>query len=130
MISVDTNIVLRLLLEDDPTQLAAAQALMERHELWVAHGVLMEAEWVLRSFYKWSRARFCQVIADFLSLPRIRVAGKEDLLWALDRHAAGADWADMLHVIASRNLEAFATFEIAMAKAAGAAPPVPVVVIP
>jgi predicted nucleic-acid-binding protein len=125
LISIDTNILLRLIMQDDPGQLAAARKLREQG-VFVSHGVLMEAEWVLRSYYRQDRAAVNAALRDFLSVPGVASDQAALLFWALDRHAEGADWADMLHIIASQGREAFATFDTMIGRAAGDAPPVPV----
>ena len=50
MRAVDTNVLVRLLVRDDPAQLAAAEAFVVPGA-WVSHLVLMEAVWVLDSVY-------------------------------------------------------------------------------
>ena len=49
MLAVDTNVVLRILLNDDTTQADIARRLVASHDIWVPLTVLLEAEWVLRS---------------------------------------------------------------------------------
>jgi predicted nucleic-acid-binding protein len=51
MRAVDTNVLVRLLVRDDPKQLAAAQAFV-KPGAWVSHLVLMETVWVLDSVYE------------------------------------------------------------------------------
>ena len=55
--AVDTNVVIRLIVEDDAQQLKIVEALLESNQLAIPHTVLLETEWVLRSFYRWSGAR-------------------------------------------------------------------------
>ena len=111
MKSVDSNIVLRVILQDDPVQTPLAQACVEEG-VFVSEGVLMETEWVLRTLYgKGQRAEVNRALAKFVELDSVSVARPDRIAWALDRHRAGADWADMLHVIASTGHDAFVTFE-------------------
>jgi hypothetical protein len=51
MRAVDTNIVIRLLVRDDPRQMAAADRFVARGA-WVPHLVLAEVTWVLSSVYE------------------------------------------------------------------------------
>jgi predicted nucleic-acid-binding protein len=125
LISIDTNILLRLIMQDDPDQLAAARRL-RAEGLFVSHGVIIEGEWVLRSHYRQSRGEVNAALRDFLSVPGVAADRSDLLFWALDRHAEGADWADMLHIIASQGRQAFATFDRSIASAAGEASPVQV----
>jgi predicted nucleic-acid-binding protein len=122
--SIDTNIVLGVILRDDPVQTPVATACVEQGA-FVSDGVLMETEWVLRGLYgKDRRAEINDALAAFVALDTVSVAQPDRIDWALDRHRAGADWADMLHLIASAGHDAFATFEKNLRE--GEAPPVPV----
>ena len=46
MTAVDTNVVVRLLAQDDPKQTAAARALFSAGSIWIAKTVLLETAWV------------------------------------------------------------------------------------
>lgn len=120
--SVDTNIVLRVILRDDPIQTPIAMACVEQG-VFVSDGVLMETEWVLRGLFgKDRRQEINDALSAFAALDTVSVAQPERIDWALDRHRAGADWADMLHLIASAGHDSFATFEKNLRE--GDAPPV------
>ncbi|MDQ8756732.1 type II toxin-antitoxin system VapC family toxin [Sphingosinicella sp. LHD-64] len=125
MIAADTNVVLRLVLGDDPGQTVCAETLLARG-IFVPHGVLMEAEWVLRSAYALEPEVIADALADLIDLASVHVDRPHDLAWALDRYRRGADWPDMLHLIASRGMDGFATFDRELPKRAGASPPVPI----
>ena len=124
MRSIDTNIVLRVILGDDPVQTPIATACVEAG-VFVSHGVLIETEWVLRSLLgNQRRAEVNEALAAFLALATVTVAQPGLVSWALDRHRAGADWADMLHLVASTGHDVFTTFEKNLRE--GDASPVPV----
>lgn len=123
MKAVDTNIILRFLTLDDPDQASLATDCI-RGGVYISHGVLMETEWALRSGYQWEAARINSELADLIAMECVEVDRADALRWALDRHRAGADWADMLHVIASTGYDAFVTFEKRLRE--GTASPVPV----
>lgn len=116
--AVDTNVILRLLVGDDPHQADAARDCVAGG-IFVSHGVLMETEWVLRSVYRLRRSRIADSLGDFIELESVDVDDRDDLRWAVDRYRLGADWADMLHLIASRAEPAFATFDRTLAEDAG-----------
>src|SRR4051812_47826423 len=118
MIAVDTNVVVRFLMADDPDQTEVARDCVAAG-IFVSHGGLMESEWVMRSAYRMDRARIAALLADFLELGSVEVEDRDALLWASDRYRQGADWADMLHLIASRAQPSFATFDRSLAGAAG-----------
>lgn len=54
---------------------------------------------------------------------------KQATLSALDRYAAGADWADMLHLIDSAGREAFLTFDRRAGTHAGSETTVPIEIV-
>lgn len=89
----------------------------------VTASVLLETEWLLRSKYQWPRAAIAAALRDILDLPMLRSA-PENASWAIDRFAAGADFADMVHLISADSASNFATFDRRLAKKAGADTPV------
>jgi predicted nucleic-acid-binding protein len=121
--AVDTNVLVRVVTGDDEAQAPVAARALARG-VFVSHGVLMELEWVLRSTYKWPRERISQAIGDLLIEPAISIDDRASLLWAVDRFAQGADWADMLHIIDAAGSDAFLSFERDLETQAGPAAPV------
>lgn len=124
MIGLDTNILLRATLNDDPSQSRAAQQLLkslnDNERGFVNLPVLMEFFWVLRSRYKLPRARLAGVMHDLIGVEYIDFEALEVIGKALAIYEAGtADFADM--VIALRNRELGAaktvTFDEEAAKA-------------
>ena len=110
MIAVDTNIIVRLIVDDDPGQVARALALAERETFYVSLTVLAETEWVLRSRYGYERAA---VVTALRWLPRVVTIVFEDaqVPWAIERYALGGEFADYFHLLAAREIGRFATFE-------------------
>ena len=53
MVAVDTNVIVRLLTEDNREQGAYATSLFAAHQIWIAKTVLLEVSWVLTSVYKY-----------------------------------------------------------------------------
>ena len=47
MLSVDTNVVVRLLVNDDPQQGERARKLFDSDQIWIGVTVLLESAWVL-----------------------------------------------------------------------------------
>jgi predicted nucleic-acid-binding protein len=125
MKAVDTNVLLRFLTVDDDLQSSAAAECLATG-VFVPHSVLIETEWVLRSGYGWDAKRINSELTDLIAMQCIEVDQVDALQWALDRHREGADWADMLHLVASRGHTAFSTFDRSLAREAGTEPPLPV----
>lgn len=117
MIAFDTNMLVRLAVDDHPAQAEIAESLLKTHRALLSRTVLMETEWVLRSCYKFSRER---IHAFFQLLLQAENAVIEDSLAvasALDWYQRGADFADALHLAACR-FATMHTFDRGFCKAA------------
>ena len=125
MIAVDTNVVVRLIMADDKAQLAAVKTRLPEG-FFISHGVLMEVEWVLRSSYRLPPDEINRVLRALLDLNEIRIPRLSFVHWALDRHSAGADLADMLHLIAATGCSSFLTFDKGLVEATRAEMPIDV----
>ena len=123
MRAIDTNILVRYLMQDDERQALAATALLAEPCL-IAHTVLLETAWVLSSVFGVDRAALAATLADLVELPSVSVADPDLVDWAFARFAAGADFADMLHLIASRQADRFTSFDRRLATQAGDDSPV------
>lgn len=125
MLAVDTNVLIRCVLNDEQAQARVARSLVADNEVWVSTTVLLECEWVLRSAAGLDRERVHFVLTSFLGLPTVRVETPERVACALDWFAQGMDFADALHLAGGveEGCEAFASFDrrlAAVAKRAGA----------
>ena len=126
MRAVDTNIILRLIIDDDPAQSVAAAKLMEEPS-FVSFGVLMETAWVLGSTYKQARHNIADALTSIIDIDGVHVIDEVGVRWALDRYRAhGADIADMLHILAAKGSSSFASFEKKLASQAGPNTPLPI----
>jgi predicted nucleic-acid-binding protein len=70
--ALDTNVLARLLVQDDDTQTDAAAKLLERHRrvgeaLVIPVTVVLELEWVLRSRYKFSKSDVMDTFSAMLA---------------------------------------------------------------
>jgi predicted nucleic-acid-binding protein len=126
VIAVDTNVLVRVLTLDDQQQADVALDLMDRNQVFVSLMALLETEWVLRSSHGYSRAQTATALRTLFTLPMVVVEQSPFALWAIDRHAAGGDLADMLLLIAARETSAFATFDRRLERRAGRDTPVPI----
>lgn len=126
MIAVDTNIVLRLILNDDEAQTRTALDLLERDKILVTLTVLLEAGWVLESRLHMPRADVATALTNLISLEGVEVSRADIVLPLLARYAAGADLGDMIHLASAAKSDAFATFDRRLARAAAADAPLPI----
>jgi predicted nucleic-acid-binding protein len=123
--AIDTNVVARLLTEDDPGQVAIAADIIAGG-VFISDTVLLEVGWLLQSVYRQPREACAAALAGLLHTRSIVVEQPERLRWAVARYAAGADLADMIHLATLRGATSFATFDRAIARAAGPDAPLPV----
>ena len=111
MISLDTNVVVRVVTADDPKQLAIALQVMRSEGLWLSKTVLLETEWVLRYTYKLSRETVLETFARLLGYRNLSVEAPEQVHSALELYRGGMDFADALHLAASTGADRFVTFD-------------------
>jgi predicted nucleic-acid-binding protein len=108
MIGLDTNVLVRYLVQDDPAQgrlatkvIATASRAGER--LFLSTIVLCELVWVLESAYKYPKDTIDGTLEKILLTAQFEVEDKDAAWLALaDYRASGIDFADAL--IGRRNL--------------------------
>ena len=121
--AVDTNIIARYVVQDDPAQASVAAKLLSG-PCYLPDTVLVETAWLLASRYGIGRKLLAETLDDVLSLPALQVSDPIRINWAIRRFAAGADFAGMMHLISSRGAECFVSFETSLAKRAGPDSPI------
>lgn len=68
MLAVDTDLVVRLLTNDEPAQAKRAAAAFAANEIYIAKSVLLETEWMLRfnvpgwKLHSLSTGHWCETI--------------------------------------------------------------------
>ncbi|CRI63685.1 conserved hypothetical protein [Thiocapsa sp. KS1] len=118
MLAVDTNVVVRIVANDDPEQSPRAVALFERERIFLTKTVLLETEWVLRFSYKLSRETVVCALRKVIGLQQVEVETIGVVAKALDWHEQGMDFADALHLAGSTKAIEFATFDEKLIKLA------------
>lgn len=127
MRAIDTNLVVRYLVPaDDPSQAARAARVIDGGEVFVPSTVLLETEWVLRTFYGFSGADVASAFKGFAGLESVQVEHPLRLRRALEWLLEGMDFADALHLASADHCEAFVTFDKAFLRAAKTISSVPV----
>ena len=98
MTGVDTNVVLRYLLRDEPAQAARAARELERDERFlIGSVVLCELVWVLEAGYGFTRAEIVATLEKVLATAQFEIEGKDLALAALDDfRRSTADFSDCL----------------------------------
>lgn len=123
MRAVDTNVLVRALVRDDPAQAARAEELLARDEVFVPVTVMLELEWVLRSRYGFTAAKVAQALALLCAMPRVSVGEAEAVRQAAAHVAKGWDFADALHHALSQGCEDFLSFDEKLVKRSARATP-------
>lgn len=123
MIAVDTNVLVRAILGDDPKQsMIARKAIEHARDIIVPITVLVELAWVLKSV-GWNRSQIHQALSTLAMQPTVQLDRAAEVHVALDDYKAGpADFADYLALHQAKALGArkLLTFDRKLAKAAGA----------
>ncbi len=79
MIAVDTNVLVRLLTEDDPKQAAQARSLFIAEVIWISKTVLLEKQWVLHSLYGFQDSAITEAFSRLIGLRNVRVEDDESV---------------------------------------------------
>lgn len=104
MAALDTNVLVRYVIQDDSGQLAAAKRLIDRcvgegRSLFVPVTVTLELEWVLRASFGYVKDDVLQVLSSLFSAAELAFESERALEVALQLYREGpADFADCLHV--------------------------------
>lgn len=101
MVAFDANVVVRLLVGDDPAQTRRAEKAFLSHVngagVFVSLLVLAQVGWVLDAAYEWERATIHSRIQRLVRTRNVRVEQLELVEAALDEYAQGkAQLADYL----------------------------------
>ena len=116
MIALDTNVLLRLLLNDEPKQARQAQLVVDRavglgETVLLPDVVLCEVEWVLTSVYGLSRADIARTLGGLLQGPEFTFANRAVVSEALHSYEHGkAEFSDYLVGAAATAMGATTTF--------------------
>jgi predicted nucleic-acid-binding protein len=118
MTAVDTNVIVRLLTQDDREQTAHAISLFAAHQIWIAKTVLLEVSWVLTSFYQYRPDGVRKALENLVGLPNVQVEDESAVTNALALSAQGIDFADALHLESRPPGARFASFDQAFVRRA------------
>ncbi len=124
-VAIDTNVLVRLLVRDDPKQFNAARRLVEQAQaagepILILLGALLETEWVLRSRYRLDKASIAGAFAQLLESEGVAFEHEptvEEALYIWTQQP-GADFADCLLNARAAQLgrRRFVTFDARAAK--------------
>jgi predicted nucleic-acid-binding protein len=118
MISVDTNVIIRLLTGDDQEQFQRAKSLFANENILIATTVILECEWVLRYAYHFSPDEIVNGFQALFGLSNVKLQEASGIYTAIHWHKQGMDFADAIHLATSQGSESFATFDKKFIKSA------------
>jgi predicted nucleic-acid-binding protein len=128
MPALDTNVLVRYIVQDDAPQFGAAKRLIRRcvaegKALFIPVSVVLELEWVLRSSFEFDKGNVISTLSSLFSAAELRFESERALEVALQLFRKGsADFADCLHVAlaAAAGEQPLWTFDKGAAKVSGA----------
>lgn len=126
MIGLDTNVLVRYIMQDDAKQAAKATKLIEsltaQEQGFITLVSVVELVWVLSSSYDLARGQIAQALDVILRSKQLVVDQAEHVVRALRAYGAGnADFADCLieRTAVAAGCAKTMTFDAAAAKTAG-----------
>ena len=111
MRAVDTNVLARFYLRDDAAQGRVAAAILAAGDLFVPKTVILELEWVLRYVAEQPAAKVLDCLTHLIALPGVTVEDRDEIDAALETCRRGIDFADALHLAASKSCSELLTFD-------------------
>jgi predicted nucleic-acid-binding protein len=126
MISVDTNIIVRLLTGDDQAQFKRAKAIFAENNAVITTSVVLECEWVLRYAYGFDPSEIDNAFQALFGLPNVQPQEPFVIFDAIEWHKQGLDFSDAVHLAKSSESEAFITFDKQLIKASSGIDRIPV----
>ena len=102
MIGIDTNVLVRLIVADEPRQAAVARNFIRERcssadPGFVSNVVLAEIAWILATGYGYSRLQIADTIDQIMETVQLQVESSTDIAAALVEYRAGpADFANCL----------------------------------
>jgi predicted nucleic-acid-binding protein len=128
MPALDTNVLVRNVVQDDEAQLAGARRLIRKYvaegqTLFVPVTVTPELEWVLRASFEYEKDEVMEALSSLFSAAELTFESERALEVALQLYRNGtADFADCLHIAlaAQAGESPLWTFDKRAAKVSGA----------
>lgn len=98
LITIDTNILIRVFVADDERQYEKAIEVLERvDEFFVPISVFVEIVWVLTYTYKFSKSRVLEVLLDFVENSEKLVCDTKMVYAGLKMLEINGDFSDMIN---------------------------------
>lgn len=108
-LTLDTNVLVRILVRDDEVQYNEARKLLETYQIIINVTVLLETAWVLEHLYHLNPPDIINAIEGFQSLPNVDFDDNGIFSKASPWVKNGMETADAFHLAAAHTK--FATFD-------------------
>ena len=122
MRATDTNLLVRLIVRDDPDQVRAAEEFIAKGA-WVSHLVLAETLWVLQAVYERSPKQIVTAVEMLLNHKELTLQDADVVVAALDqfRSHSSIGFSDFMVLEIARKAGhlPLGTFDKALAKRSG-----------
>ena len=115
MIAVDTNVLVRYLVRDDPEQAEAARALLQSataaRPAYVCREVVVELVWVLERAYGCSKERIATILEELVATEGLVVEAADDVARAAFRYRSeAAGFSDLMVLAAAERAAALPVY--------------------
>jgi predicted nucleic-acid-binding protein len=111
MIGIDTSIVLRYLLKDDPTLSPRALEIIAGNDCFVTRAALTEVVYTLESYYRSARVEIGRALDALLTVQRITVEDRAVTERAVSWYKGGMDFGDAMIAASSHKSVRVETFD-------------------
>ncbi len=111
MRAVDTNVLARYYLRDDSAQARLADRVLSSGDVFVPKTVMLELEWILRYVAEQPSGKVFDCLAHLSALPGVTIEDHDEVEAALRHARRGIDFADALHLEASKACSEMLTFD-------------------
>ena len=111
MIAIDTNVMIRYLVRDNPEQAEAARVLLEGltadNPGFICREVALEIVWVLERAYRFTREQIANVVMELVSTDALVIEDADDIARsAIAYRLGGADFSDFMILAAANRVGA------------------------
>ncbi len=111
MISIDTNIIIRFLTQDDSAQYKIAYSIFNTNDIFISDTVILETEWVLRFAYEFTPLDICNALEKLFGLHNVHLSNPAYIAQAIEWHRKGLDFSDALHLTQCQQYDKLLTFD-------------------
>ena len=123
-VGFDTNVLLTLKLKREHGYTKAkallTDCLDEKIRIYLPLLVILEAEWVLRSFYRQSKEKIIEFLEELILINQVILDDKDEVKLSLNlyKHSKGVSFTDSLIVTQNKNqkVDEFLTFDSQLSK--------------